>query len=68
VPPAPQRLKWDGMLHRTELVSAGRGLAAEAEQIVLWHRKYPFAFLRVSARRPSTRAGSPGGACAWCLA
>ncbi|GBF97838.1 hypothetical protein Rsub_11188 [Raphidocelis subcapitata] len=41
-----ERLKWDSMLHRTELVEAGRALAAEGEQIVLWHRKYPFAFLK----------------------
>lgn len=38
--PAPlQRLKWDAMLHRTELVEAGRELADEGEQVVLWHRK-----------------------------
>jgi len=37
--PQPQRLKWDAMLHRTELVDTGRSLTQQAEQIVVWHRK-----------------------------
>lgn len=34
-----QRLKWDAMLHNTQLVDVGRNLHSQAEQIVLWHRK-----------------------------
>ncbi|KAI8475452.1 MAG: hypothetical protein J3K34DRAFT_483100 [Monoraphidium minutum] len=41
-----ERLKWDSMLHRTQLVEPGRNLQRQAEQIILWHRKYPFAFLK----------------------
>ena len=39
LPLTPQRLKWDAMLHRTELVEPGRRLKDGAEQVVLWHRK-----------------------------
>jgi hypothetical protein len=38
-PPCPQRLKWDPMLHATQLVEPGRKLKRQAEQIILWHRK-----------------------------
>lgn len=53
------------MLHATELVEPGRRPREAADQVVLWHRRYPFAFLKdryyVLARCVTRRGGAGGG-------